>query len=181
SLLMQRRKELHREVGRAIEELYPDRLAEHYEELAHHFALGEESGKAVTYSLLAGDRAAHAFANHEARRHYARALDVAEREMADVEAGLLARLHAKHAAVLSILAEYDAAAVEYRRALELERPLGDRKREIEILVGLSGVYYWGHNAESARQAANEALAIAREAGDRAEEAGGVRSDALHVM
>ncbi len=178
SLLMQRRKELHREVGRAIEELYPDRLAEHYEELAHHFALGEESGKAVTYSLLAGDRAAHAFANHEARRHYARGLDVAERETAHVEAGLLARLHAKHAAVLSILAEYDAAVAEYRRALELVRPLGDRNREIEILVALSGVYYWGHNAESARQAANEALAIAREVGDRAAEAGclGMRAE-----
>src|SRR5207249_9059708 len=42
SLLVQRRKELHRAVGYAIEELYPDRLADHYEELAHHFAQGEE-------------------------------------------------------------------------------------------------------------------------------------------
>ncbi len=178
SLLMQRRKELHRAVGGAIEELYPDRLAEHYEELAHHFAQGEEWGKAVSYSLLAGDRAAHAFANQEARRHYARALDVAEQETAGAEPGVLAHLHAKHAAVLNILAEYEAAVAEYQRALELVRPVGDRKREIEMLVALSGVYNWAHKAEPARQAANEALAIAREIGDRASEAGclGMRAE-----
>jgi hypothetical protein len=34
-------------VGHAIEELYPDRLADHYEELAHHFWQGEEWSKAL--------------------------------------------------------------------------------------------------------------------------------------
>src|SRR5262249_17791800 len=33
SLLKERRRELHRAVGVAIEELYPDRLADHYQEL----------------------------------------------------------------------------------------------------------------------------------------------------
>jgi class 3 adenylate cyclase/tetratricopeptide (TPR) repeat protein len=178
SLLMQRRKELHRAVGCAIEELYPDRLAEHYEELAHHFTQGEEWSKTVSYSLLAGDRAAHAFANQEARRHYARALEVAEKDTAGGEPGVLAHLHARHAAVLNILAEYDAAVTEYQRALELIRPIGDRKREIEILIALSGVYNWAHKIEPARQAANEALAIARQIGDRASEAGclGMRAE-----
>jgi predicted ATPase len=77
SLLVQRRKELHSAIGYAIEELYPDRLADHYEELAHHFAQGEEWHKAMHYSTLAGDRAVHAFANVEAHRHYARALETA--------------------------------------------------------------------------------------------------------
>jgi predicted ATPase len=40
SLLLRQRRELHRAVGAAIEELYPERLAEHYEELAHHFTQG---------------------------------------------------------------------------------------------------------------------------------------------
>ena len=178
SLLMHRRKELHRAVGRAIEELYPDRLAEHYEELAHHFAQGEEWGKAVTYSLVAGDRAAHTFANQEARRHYARALEVAEQDATGVEPGVLATLQAKHASVLTILAEYDAAVAAYQRALDLVRRAGDRKREIEMLVALSGVYNWAHQIGPARQSVNEALAIAREIGDRASEAGclGMRAE-----
>ena len=45
-------------MGAAIEDLYPERLAEHYEELAHHFTQGEEWAKAMAYSTLAGDRAA---------------------------------------------------------------------------------------------------------------------------
>jgi predicted ATPase len=49
SLLVQRRKELHRAVGYAIEELYPDRITDHYEELAHHFWHGEEWAKAFEY------------------------------------------------------------------------------------------------------------------------------------
>src|SRR5437867_1421209 len=65
SLLAQRRKERHQAVGRAIEDLYPDRLAEHYEELAHHFVEGEQWDEAFRYSILAGDRAAHAFASAE--------------------------------------------------------------------------------------------------------------------
>ena len=69
SLLMRQRRELHQEVGAAIEELYPERLAEHYEELAHHFTQGEAWEKAMEYSTLAGDRAADAFANTEARAH----------------------------------------------------------------------------------------------------------------
>jgi hypothetical protein len=62
SLLLRQRRELHRAVGAAIEELYPERLAEHYEELAHHFTQGEVWAKAMEKGS-GGDRAVHAFAN----------------------------------------------------------------------------------------------------------------------
>jgi class 3 adenylate cyclase/tetratricopeptide (TPR) repeat protein len=57
SLLIQRRKALHRAVGEAIEELYPDRLEEHYTELAHHFSQGEVWDKALGYCRQAGEKA----------------------------------------------------------------------------------------------------------------------------
>src|SRR5438105_1619033 len=60
SLLRERRRELHRSVAFALEELYPDRLAEHYEELAHHFSEGEEWAKAFEYLRRSGDRARQA-------------------------------------------------------------------------------------------------------------------------
>src|SRR5215468_736996 len=65
SLLFQRRKELHRAVGAAIEELYRDRLPEHHAELAYHFMRSEDWSKAMEYSTLAADQSAHAFANAE--------------------------------------------------------------------------------------------------------------------
>ena len=40
-------------VGRAIEELYADRLAEHYEMLAHHFSKAEDWPRALDYLLKA--------------------------------------------------------------------------------------------------------------------------------
>jgi predicted ATPase len=40
SLLLKRRKEIHEKIGKAIEELYPERLEEFYEMLAYHYARG---------------------------------------------------------------------------------------------------------------------------------------------
>jgi predicted ATPase len=60
SLLVRRRKALHRAAGEAIEALYPERLAKHDEDLAYHFTHGEVWPKAMDYSVLAGDRAATA-------------------------------------------------------------------------------------------------------------------------
>jgi class 3 adenylate cyclase len=57
SLLIQRRKALHRAVGEAIEELYQDRLEEHYAELAHHFSQSETWDKALAYHRQAGIQA----------------------------------------------------------------------------------------------------------------------------
>ena len=74
SLLVQRRRDLHRAVGEAIEELYADRLADHYEELAHHFAQGEVWAKAFEYLVRSGDKARDTYANEAALAHYARAV-----------------------------------------------------------------------------------------------------------
>src|SRR5262249_27316559 len=45
SILVQRRKQLHRTIGGAIEELYADRLAGHYEALALHLQRGDGSDR----------------------------------------------------------------------------------------------------------------------------------------
>jgi class 3 adenylate cyclase/tetratricopeptide (TPR) repeat protein len=171
SLLVQRRKELHRAVGRAIEELYPDRLADHYEELAHHFVEGEQWDEAFRYSILAGDRAAHAFASAEARRHYAQALEVAGRARPAPGDRELASVHEKLGGVLFVLAEFDAAVAEFERALALTRRIGDREQEVATLLGLANVYNWGHKITEVLATVNAALAIATEIGDAAGQAG----------
>jgi hypothetical protein len=53
-------------VGYALEDLYPDRLANHYEELAHHFMQGDAWEKAFDYLVLAGDKEKNAYANQTA-------------------------------------------------------------------------------------------------------------------
>ena len=74
SLLLQRRKDLHRAVGEAIEELYLDRLEEHYTELAHHFSQGEVWDKALVYCRQAGEKAMAQSAYREAVTAFEQAL-----------------------------------------------------------------------------------------------------------
>jgi tetratricopeptide (TPR) repeat protein len=167
SLLVRRRQELHRAVGAAIEDLYSERLAEHYEELAHHFAQGAAWPQAMAYSTLAGDRAADAYANAEAKAYYVGALQAAQQITPSPDPGVVARLHAKHGALLEALGTYEEAVVAYQQALELIRQAGDRRGEIDILVGLSGVYNSAHREEPATAYSEQALTMARELNDRA--------------
>src|SRR5215470_1225278 len=84
SLLGQRRKDLHRLIAAAIEDLYRDRLAEQYEILAHHFDRAEVWDKALEYLMHAADKAAQRFAMRDAIALY----DAAEATVDRVGAGV---------------------------------------------------------------------------------------------
>jgi class 3 adenylate cyclase/tetratricopeptide (TPR) repeat protein len=72
-LLRERRRDLHLRAGRALEELYPDRIDEMAPLLARHFLEGGDSERGVDYSLRAAARSVHLFALPEAAEHYDRA------------------------------------------------------------------------------------------------------------
>ena len=74
SLPQERRCPLHAKIVEAIEHLYPDRLSEHVERLAHHAFQGGVWEKAVTFLWQAGRKAFLRSANHEAAAYYERAL-----------------------------------------------------------------------------------------------------------
>src|SRR5262245_9091526 len=57
SLLQDRRRALHARAVEAIEGLYPERLAEHAERLAHHALQGEAWEQAVAYLRQTGEKA----------------------------------------------------------------------------------------------------------------------------
>ena len=133
SLLLQQRKELHRAVGRAIEELYSARLNEHYSELAHHFVSAEDWTKSLEYSTRAGEQSAQSHSNVEAEPHYARALAAASK-LPSVYPGALADLHLNRGVVLSTVGRYDEASADYQCALEMARSAGDRTREVLVSV-----------------------------------------------
>src|SRR6185436_10133525 len=78
TILLRRRRELHRQVGEAMEALFRDRLDEHAHRLAQHFAAGGDSDKAYRYYVMAGDAAAAVSADAEAADHFVHALQAAE-------------------------------------------------------------------------------------------------------
>jgi tetratricopeptide (TPR) repeat protein len=77
SLLDHRRRDLHLEAARALEELYPDRVDEMTATLAYHYARADLIEEAVTWLMRAADRAARVYANAEAILH----LDLARRRV----------------------------------------------------------------------------------------------------
>jgi len=57
SILTRRKKSLHDEIGKAIEELYKNNIDEHYGLLVEHFTLSENYEKGAEFSRLAGRKA----------------------------------------------------------------------------------------------------------------------------
>jgi tetratricopeptide (TPR) repeat protein len=76
SLLLKKRKEIHEKIGKAIEALYPDRLEEHYELLAYHYASSANKDRAVQYLDLANQKAAKLNAMEEAKAYFDEAMEL---------------------------------------------------------------------------------------------------------
>jgi len=78
TILLRRRRELHRQVGEAMEALFADRHEEVAHRLAQHFAAAGESEKAYRYYVMAGNAATAVSADAEAADHLAHALRAAD-------------------------------------------------------------------------------------------------------
>jgi class 3 adenylate cyclase/tetratricopeptide (TPR) repeat protein len=168
SLLKERRRELHRAVGGAIEELYPDRLADHYQELAHHFVIGEDWPKAFEYLTRTGDRAKDAFANQTALDSYAKALEVASRVSPPLAPRRTMEIYQRRGQVWRLMSRAVDAIAELDRMLAMAREEGDRFAEAQALVDLSLSHWMCFSSEHApltKSCAEEALRIGREIGD----------------
>ena len=145
SLLMQRRKALHRAVGEAIEELYQDRLEEHYAELAHHFLQGEVWDKALAYCRQAGEKAMAHSAYREAVGYFEQALSALAHlpQQRDTrEQAIDLRFDLRNA--FFALGEYERILDYLRDAATLAEALGDQRR-LGRAQGRAGRRRWpGH-------------------------------------
>src|SRR5262245_7278186 len=166
SLLMQRRKELHRLVAMAIEEPYAERLPESYEMLAYHYERGEVWEKALEYLVKAGQKAQQAYANQEALAHYNRALDTCERLGEGVEPATRMTIYAGKGAVHFLLSEFRASIEAHQRLLETARQLGDRNKEAEALHQIGFGFFYAHEFEQALEFSYQAQALATEMGNQ---------------
>jgi class 3 adenylate cyclase/tetratricopeptide (TPR) repeat protein len=85
SLLLKKRKDLHEQIGKAIEQLYPDRLESYYEFLAHHYSLSDNGAKAYQYLKASGQKAMRNNSAWEAINFYNQAIAVLGGMPADLE------------------------------------------------------------------------------------------------
>ena len=168
SLLLQRRGELHGLVGRAIEELYADRLPEHYEILAHHFSKAEDWPRALDYLLKAAQKAAQAFGLRQAAELYGEALAAARRLGDRVPVATILQIHRTRADLFLGIGEFNRSREEAELLVELARHVDDRATEAGALVQAAAANQWLEDFPAAEARAGQALEIAQAAGVTAE-------------
>jgi class 3 adenylate cyclase/tetratricopeptide (TPR) repeat protein len=149
SLLQDRRRTLHARIVEAIERRFPDRLAEHVDQLAHHAVRGEAWEKAVTYLRQAGAKGFARSANREALASFEQALTALTHlpETHDTrEQAIDLRFDLRNA--LFPLAEFGRIEGYLREAEILARRLDDQRR-----LGWVSTYMASHHVITGGDAA----------------------------
>jgi tetratricopeptide (TPR) repeat protein len=171
SLLQERRRVLHARIVDTIERLYPSRLTEHVERLAHHAVHGEVWDRAGSYLRQAGTKAFARSANREAVAYFERALPALAHlpeTRETLEQGVDLRLALRNA--LWPLGRFETGVAHLRDAERLAERLGDQRR-----LGWIAAYLSEHTRQTGHAA--EAPAFAERARTIAE---GLGDLALHV-
>ena len=154
-----RRKALHRIVASAIEELYADRLAEHYETIAYHAEQGEAWEQAFTYLAKSGDKALAAYAPAQAAEFYERALALIERGDVENDPTRVLPLHAGRGEAYYILSRFDDSAAAYLAMQSAANAMEDQAQEGVALFQAAISLHWAHRFEDAMAHAERAKEI----------------------
>ena len=163
SLLHDRRRSLHARILEAIEQLYPTRLAEQTERLAHHAFLGEVWDRAVGYCREAGARTLARMASWESVSFFERALAALAHRPVDAGLGVDLRFDLHNALVP--LGQHARSVAVLREAAALAGSLGDQPRLARALSFESNVHWEMGASDEAARAGERALAIAEAPGD----------------
>jgi tetratricopeptide (TPR) repeat protein len=167
SVRVERRMALHCTIGRTIEELYADRLAEHFETLAHHFTRGEDWERALAYHERAADKAEEHHASRAVVEHARAGLDIAkrlgERVGAPQRLALWQRLGRAHLH----LSEFADSAAAYEQAAD--HAAGDEERSLSLSEAANS-HIWAHHYDAGRRVLAAALDLARSCGSEVAEA-----------
>ena len=136
TLLFDQRRQLHRAISRALEELDPAAL----DQLAYHSYLGEDWGRALAYLLEAGNRAQKLFANHEAIDHFEKALHCAEQLPEDTTGPQRRQIHGNLGQLLTATGQYEPALAHLHTALALAAQREDHDAQARACRWIARLY-----------------------------------------
>jgi len=167
SLLGKKKKQLHEEIGKALEEICRDNLEQHYGVLASHYMEGENFGQGAEYSRLAARRAEKAASMYDAVVHGRNRVACLEKlpHTEDVQ-----RMQIDSRTILSMYMIQTGFYAEAREMVtpifELARRTNYKKRICQIYTVL-GTYYHcvEENYLESFKAFEEALKVAEEVKD----------------
>ena len=164
SVLIERRKALHEYTAQAIEQLFHDRVEEHYSELAHHYQRSGNVEKAMVYLHKAGQQAVQRSANADAIQHLTTALallktvpDTPEHRQQELA------LHITLGMPLHATRGFSSPEVQatYARARELCQQVGETRQLFPVLFGLRTFYHVRGEFLAARELGEQLLSLAQ--------------------
>ncbi|MFQ5830932.1 MAG: tetratricopeptide repeat protein, partial [Candidatus Methylomirabilia bacterium] len=167
SLLQDRRRELHARIVEVIERLYPDRLAEEVQRLAHHAFRGEVWPKASRYLRQAGRKANSRCSFREAVSSFEQAL-VSLQHLPDSRETTAQRIDLRFDLRNSLipLGELGPVLDHLREAERLSRAADDQRRLGRASSLLANYFQLMGDHDQAIESGQRAAAIAKELGDR---------------
>ena len=166
SLLHERQRALHARIVEAIETLYPDRLIEQVERLAHHAARGEVWAKALIYLRQAGIKADARSANREAVSYFEQALAALAHLPDDGETREQAiDLHFSLRSSLNPLGERERGLEHLHAAEALANALGDQRHLARVSVNIARTLSQQGEHEQAVTACERIIVMAGTLGD----------------
>ena len=162
TLLQKRKAEIHREIGRAIEDIYTDKLDEFYEVIAHHAFLGEDWQRAYKFNREAGLKAHSLSAYEEEQKYLEKAIEALKnlsqtKDRVVQEIDLLFNMRA----ALFPLGRHEEWVENVKRAHKLSKEVGDDKRLASAYNFLSTDFWIRGHHKKAIDLCEEALRIAK--------------------
>ena len=134
SILTKRKKQLHENVGDAIEELYKDNIEEYYGVLTEHYIVSENYEKGAQYSRLAGKKAQKAASFAEGIPYAKKRISCLERLPVSVD------IQKQIIDSRSILGLYYTQIADFVNAKEAVDPVTELALKIDYKKGLSQIY-----------------------------------------
>jgi tetratricopeptide (TPR) repeat protein len=155
-----RRRILHQRAAAAIESLNPG----DYESLAQHYEEAGRDEKARGFYAKAGRRAASAYANQEAERHFRAALDLGPSEMKHAE--LLSEL----AAVIDRVGRHEEAITSWKAASDIFGKFGHPEQVAKFYASMGRAKWLSGDGIAAQELSKQGLELVQDAPDSADKA-----------
>ncbi|HJS26358.1 MAG TPA: hypothetical protein VJ913_04450, partial [Actinomycetota bacterium] len=167
TILLRRRRELHRRVGEVLEELYENRIEEFAPLLAHHFREGGDDGRTLRYATVAAEAASRLYAHAEAAAHWTSAIEAAGRLDRAEEA--LGHLYPSRGRTLELWGRFDEAVDNYEEMEKLAQATGAQAAGLAASTALTTLYATPtplFDGTKGRKLAERTIELARELDDR---------------
>jgi tetratricopeptide (TPR) repeat protein len=173
-----KRKKLHGVVGSALEQVYAEKIDEHFGELAPHFLESGNKDKALDFYLKAAEKASRIYANGEAASYFRSALGLLEEK--EGETRERARVLERLGDIENLVGEYHACLKHWIDALLLWEQIHEKEIVPRLHRKMAHVL-WENigDAEKAIEHQDKALGIL-EAGPESVELARLYDDMAHM-